>query len=75
MKNVLAIPDTDLMPARMINLDKVCVVYKKNDTCLGFVFDNDENQETIVFDSEEIRNQAYDNFLKQVKMLGCMIGL
>jgi len=75
MKNVLAIPDTDLMPARMINLDKVCVVYKKSDTRLGFVFDNDENEETLVFDSEEMRNQAYDNFLKQVKMLGCMIGL
>lgn len=66
MKNILIIKESTTNAGSIINLDKICMIYKMKDRMIGFAFDDDENQANWLFDDEAERNRMYDKILFQI---------
>lgn len=69
MKNILVVPESKLNSGKIINLDKICVIYKldsPNQKAISFVFDDDENQENWMFSDSADRDKMYSQVLRKV---------
>lgn len=66
MKSILVIPESALNQASIINLAKICMIYKRDDIAIGFAFDDDENQANWAFDDKTARDKMFDRILHQI---------